>query len=76
MSTIPKLLSLHEVAAILDEPLNTVRQRATRQIATGKGLGVPLVQPNGSGGRRYVREHELIEMLNTDAVATEPEIHL
>jgi hypothetical protein len=67
MTTFPKLLSLHDVAAILDEPLNTVRQRATRQIATGKGLGVPLVQPNGPGGRRYVRENDLAAMLDTDA---------
>lgn len=74
MSIFPKLLSLNEVAVILDEPINTVRQRATRQLTTGRGLGVPLVQPNGHGGRRYVREQDLAEMLNTDAAAGVPSV--
>lgn len=67
MQTFPKLLSLQEVADLLGKDLNAVRRGASRQVATGKGLGVPVVQPNGSGGRRYVRQHELVAMLNRSA---------
>lgn len=69
MSTamIPKLLSLHELADLLGEDLNTVRQRASRQVSLGRGLGMPVVQPTGSRGRRYVREPDLAAMVNRNA---------
>lgn len=61
-STTKPLLSLVEVAALLDWPVGRVRARARRG-----ALGVPLVRPGGPRGQILVRRTDLEQMLFGEA---------